>query len=184
MLMVISGEVRRSIPASCMFINKYSRNLSAAFWRDIQEKFVLQSARTIESAVLAKLAGEVAGPVAYITEVVHGHGGEVIYGLEWNEKMALDRYSRFTRTDNLAACHDGYKFTLTPVYTLPQAASKVVQAVLDEREALSWEEAEKISEMQPVEEAIGNLLSDQTGDNATALVVVISEAIAKKGNSK
>jgi hypothetical protein len=40
----------------------------------------------------------------------------------------------------------------------------------------SWDEAERISNAQAVEEAIGNLLKDQTGDNATCLVRAVLEA--------
>lgn len=40
----------------------------------------------------------------------------------------------------------------------------------------AWEDAERITDLPAVDEAIRNLLDDQTGDNATALVQVILEA--------
>lgn len=41
----------------------------------------------------------------------------------------------------------------------------------------AWADAERITDLPAVDEAIRNLLDDQTGDNATALVQVILEAV-------
>lgn len=47
----------------------------------------------------------------------------------------------------------------------------------------SWDEAERISNVPAVEEAIGNLLEDQTGDNATCLVRAVLDAAGVEGKT-
>lgn len=43
----------------------------------------------------------------------------------------------------------------------------------------NWLEAQRICDLPTVDEAIRNLLEDQTGDNATGVVVAVLEAVAK-----
>lgn len=76
----------------------------------------------------------------------------------------------FTHPAPAAHAWGGDPSTQDYASTQPAPAAPVVE------HALTWQQAESICNLQQVEEAIRNLLNDQTGDNATALIQVIYEA--------